>query len=500
MPRSGQPDDKPDQAELLKQFEAQLTGMGTTDLHRLLNQMRGSFSGFAAPERPAPSQRRERRADVVTYRVRVDLSDTKPPLWRHLELASDMHLDELHDVLQIAFGWTNSHLHQFSVGGKPHDRDAERFLTPFDVEEGDEGALESDVRLDELLVDVGDKLFYAYDFGDGWIHTVRLDAERPRNPDAPRATCTTGSRPGPPEDCGGVAGYELFAAATDPEHPHHSAARAEVARMYGSDIAPEDYSPTPFDLDQINSGLTGLPAQSAGLLPEPLGDLVHAVRDTRVQAELRSLIGAAALDSPTEINAGTAARMIRPYTWLLDRIGVDGITLTGAGYLPPSHVEAAAAELGLTDAWMGKRNRENHLPPVLHLRESAQAMGLLRKYQGKLLVTARGRRLRTDPVGLWRRVAERALAGRDACETHAGLILLIGVAADVIDDLDALVARTLHAIGWVHSDGQPITSDAATWNTKALLRRVGVLAGDSHRGKERATPEGITFARAALGA
>ena len=183
-----------------------------------------------------------------------------------------------------------------------------------------------------------------------------------------------------------------------------------------------------------------------------------------------------------------------------DRVGDDGITLTGAGYLPPVHVAAAAAELGLAAEWIGKHNREIQTPPVLHLRESAQKMGLLRKHRGKLLVTARGRRLRADPIGLWRHVAERALAARDECETQAGLILLIGVAAGVTDDLDALVARTLHAIGWMRSDGSPITSGAAAWDTKALLRRMGGLTGDSFRREERPTPEGITFARAALGA
>ncbi len=61
--------------------------------------------------------------------------------------------------------------------------------------------------------------------------------------------------------------------------------------------------------------------------------------------------------------------MVRPYAWLLDRVGDEGIRLTGAGYLPPAHVEAAATELGLLEDWMGKGNRETQTLPVLHLRE-----------------------------------------------------------------------------------------------------------------------------------
>jgi len=63
-----------------------------------------------------PSRRRPGRSEVVTYRVRVELEETSPPLWRQLELASDLYLDEVHDVIQAAFGWTDSHLHRFGSG------------------------------------------------------------------------------------------------------------------------------------------------------------------------------------------------------------------------------------------------------------------------------------------------------------------------------------------------------------------------------------------------
>jgi hypothetical protein len=226
------------------------------------------------------------------------------------------------------------------------------------------------------------------------------------------------------------------------------------------------------------------------------------MRDTREQIRLRKLISDAALDQPTVIDADTAARMVRPYTWLLDRVGDDGITLTGAGYLPPVHVEAAMAELEMADEWIGKHNREIQTMPVLNLRESAQKMGLLRKHRGRLLLTTRGRRLRTDPVRLWRHVAERIpLPSRDRCETQAGLILLIGVAAGVTENVNGIIARTLHAIGWMRGDGSPLAGgDAghAAWETRAMLRRLDALSGDSYRRDERATSGGIAFARAAL--
>ena len=117
--------------------------------------------------------------------------------------------------------------------GQPHKGELRTNLCSFSVDEGDEGVPEEQVRLDEVLVDVGDTLFYAYDFGDDWQHVIRLEAVLAREKSAPRAVCTGGCRPGPAEDCGGVSGYALLVAATDPGHPDHAAARAEYADLYG---------------------------------------------------------------------------------------------------------------------------------------------------------------------------------------------------------------------------------------------------------------------------
>lgn len=146
--------------------------------------------------------------------------------------------------------------------------------------------------------------------------------------------------------------------------------------------------------------------RAAGPLPEPLGELVAAIRVPSYRRELRRLLEAADLEQPVLINAGTAARMFRPYSWLLDHVGAEGIRLTGAGHLPPAHVEAAVAELDLGEEWIGKGNREVQTTPVLHLRESATRMGLLREHRGTLLTTSRGRAcatIRPGSGGTWRR-------------------------------------------------------------------------------------------------
>jgi hypothetical protein len=118
-----------------------------------------------------------------------------------------------HSPFQEAFGWTDSHLHQFGSGPDLYSPETELYLCPYQVDEGETGIPEEQVRLDEVLVDAGDKLFYNYDFGDDWQHVIKLEAVSARPDPAPRAVCTDGRRDGPAEDCGGVYAYQLITAA-----------------------------------------------------------------------------------------------------------------------------------------------------------------------------------------------------------------------------------------------------------------------------------------------
>ncbi len=81
-----------------------------------------------------PDLRRPQLVEPARYRIRADLNHAKPPIWRRLDLRSDLPLDVVHQVLQVAFGWTDSHLHRFSLGGGPFDGHSQLFLCPYDVE------------------------------------------------------------------------------------------------------------------------------------------------------------------------------------------------------------------------------------------------------------------------------------------------------------------------------------------------------------------------------
>ncbi|MDT0329437.1 plasmid pRiA4b ORF-3 family protein [Nocardiopsis lambiniae] len=224
---------------------------GFEDLPRIAAAGVGNGAPFGFgyfEENPRPSRRRPRREEAATYRVRVEITGTKPPVWRRLELDSELFLNEVHTILQAAFGWEDYHLHGFASGGSYYSREAELYLCPFEAQEGKPGLPEEQVRLDEVLAEEGDRLSYLYDFGDGWEHLLTLQAVLPREEEAPRARCTAGKRAAPPEDCGSVPGYEFLSAATDPGHPHHTEALAEYREVYGEAPDP-DRAPVPFDID-----------------------------------------------------------------------------------------------------------------------------------------------------------------------------------------------------------------------------------------------------------
>ena len=114
-----------------------------------------------------------------------------------------MFLDEVYEILQVTFGWTDCHLHQFGSGPRYHGPETEYYLCPYQVEEGEPGVPEEEVRLDEVIADPCDTLCHLYDFGDNWEHVIRLEAVAPWDGTAP-AVCLDGRRDGPPEDCGGL--------------------------------------------------------------------------------------------------------------------------------------------------------------------------------------------------------------------------------------------------------------------------------------------------------
>lgn len=153
------------------------------------------------------------------YQIRLTLEGTTPPIWRGLLVPANLTLPQFHDVLQIAMGWQNCHLHQFSGAGAKYGQD----------DPSEPGCLaqmgwidERKARVSQLLPEAGAKAEYLYDFGDGWLHEIVVEQVLPVDPRRAYPVCLEGKGAGPPEDCGGPHGFEnIREALSDPKHPQY---------------------------------------------------------------------------------------------------------------------------------------------------------------------------------------------------------------------------------------------------------------------------------------
>lgn len=408
-------------------------------------------------------------SEVRGFRVRLDLHGAKPPVWRRLELPGDLTLPRLHDVIQAAMGWTNSHLHRFRTGS---DHRSPYFVTHFDLDEGDEGVLEDDVRLDQLVAEKGDELWYEYDFGDGWDHRLVVEDAHGAPPSAAR--CTGGRMACPPEDCGGLGGYDELATWVRSGYDDAQLPGVFDDAAHAHDRLPLDWHPDHFDVDEANAALAvavAEPVPVTGELAE-LAELAERL-DHRGIRLLREVLGRPLSHGPTDVTDAEAARATETYRTFLDVIG-DGVALTAAGYLPPAVVEQVAERSGISDWWIGKANREDLTYPVAEIRTTARALGLVNVRKGRLAPTAAAKRCGQDPQSIWRHVVGRLPLGTKDAERQAGWMALAVAAGGVpADEWRSEVSDLLFALGW-RSGHDRFSPPPASSQTLVVL---GLLAG-----------------------
>ncbi len=173
------------------------------------------------------------------YQIKVTLKDSKPPIWRRVLVEDTTTLSKLHTILQTVMGWTDSHLHQFIINDEFYGEPDNEFS---DIEIKNEKRF----HLHQFVERKGFKFIYEYDFGDSWEHAILVEAILPIEKGAFYPRCLEGKRACPPEDVGGMGGYEDFqkviANTKDPEYD-------EMMAWIGS------FDPERFNLEQVNEGL-----------------------------------------------------------------------------------------------------------------------------------------------------------------------------------------------------------------------------------------------------
>ncbi|MGI8936091.1 MAG: plasmid pRiA4b ORF-3 family protein [Phormidesmis sp.] len=175
----------------------------------------------------------------TVYQLKITLSGARPPIWRRVQVASNITLGKLHKIIQVAMGWYSCHMHEFEILGEAYGEPMPEY--DLDIRS------ERNVRLNTFVTGEKFKFAYVYDMGDSWDHQILVEKVLPADPEVRYPICIKGKRACPPEDCGGVWGYaELLETLSDPENPEHE----EMLEWVGGDFDAEA-----FDLASTNQQL-----------------------------------------------------------------------------------------------------------------------------------------------------------------------------------------------------------------------------------------------------
>jgi hypothetical protein len=173
------------------------------------------------------------------YQLKITLRGSKPPIWRRLLVSDSITLYKLHLIIQAAMGWTDSHLHHFFIEGEYYGIPSPEDWEPVIDERRN--------HLNQVTSSENYKFIYEYDFGDSWEHEIFVEKIQRPEPGVKYPICIKGKRACPPEDIGGVWGYEeLLEILSDPNNDEYDS----YIEWVGSEFDPEE-----FDIEEINQRL-----------------------------------------------------------------------------------------------------------------------------------------------------------------------------------------------------------------------------------------------------
>jgi hypothetical protein len=186
---------------------------------------------IAKPKSPAT------HAVTPVCQFKITLLESHPPIWRRIQI-KDCTLDKLHEHIQTAMGWTNSHLHHFILNKQLYGNP--ELVEPNFVELKYKDSTTTTIS-DILPKNARRFRFqYEYDFGDSWYHEVLFEGIVSPDSKAKYPLCLEGARACPPDDCGGVWGYaDLVEAIGDKKHERHD----EMLECVGGKFDPEKFDP-----------------------------------------------------------------------------------------------------------------------------------------------------------------------------------------------------------------------------------------------------------------
>jgi hypothetical protein len=173
------------------------------------------------------------------YQFKISLKGTRPPIWRRIQVPDYYTFWGLHTAIQNAMGWLDLHLHAFRIIN-PKKRIEEEIGIPDDEFDGPEHKVLAGwkQKISRYFSVKNNKALYIYDFGDYWEHDLKLEKILLRDTQKNYPICVAGRRACPPEDCGGLPGYEdLLEVLSNPEHEEYET----MLEWVGGEFDPEHF-------------------------------------------------------------------------------------------------------------------------------------------------------------------------------------------------------------------------------------------------------------------
>ena len=185
--------------------------------------------------------------DHQILQFRISLLGTDPEIWRRIQVPRKYSFWDLHVAIQDSMGWLDCHLHVFSLT-KPHGK--KPILIGLPIEDdfiSDQNLLPGwETLISNYLTEPGMTIQYEYDFGDSWYHEVLLESIQIKEKRVKYPKCLVGERACPPEDCGGIIGFEdLLETIRDPKNEDYQ----ETMEWLGGSYLPDYFEPSKVKFD-----------------------------------------------------------------------------------------------------------------------------------------------------------------------------------------------------------------------------------------------------------
>lgn len=163
--------------------------------------------------------------------LKIILEGTKPPVWRSFLIDDSINFKKLHKIIQLIMGWEDYHLYNFQIDESTYIEASQDSENQFAVDAMWGGFKFSSKKkeykdnesiVSDFINQEKQEFLYTYDFGDSWVHIIKVEKILPKEVGKKYPICLDGKRNCPPEDCGGVWGYEeLLEILKDKNHPEY---------------------------------------------------------------------------------------------------------------------------------------------------------------------------------------------------------------------------------------------------------------------------------------